>query len=199
MFLILSEFNRFVTNFNLGKHWGDEHSDIDWQKTRIGCGSNQRLFINEVGSRHTSPYTHYPQIENLYFAGENRNNPISIATVEAAVCSGNQAAQAICRDHGQAAGTAPVEVLVPETYPMALLLAWKFGLAPYAALAKCWAVAEELGGGRAGGRRGAARTVPRTATEFVRQGAAAASNAYCAWWNAYAAMVGAAARGFGGR
>jgi hypothetical protein len=199
MFLILSEFSRFVTNFNVGKHWDDPDSDIDWVQTRIGTGANQQLFINQVGSQQTLPYTHYPQINNLYFAGENRNNPISIATVEAAVCSGNQAAQAICRDHGQAAGIAPVEVLQPDTYPMALLLAWKLGLAPYAALAKCWAVAEELAGGYTGGQRRAGQTVPRAAPSLFRQGAAVASNAYCAWWNICGALVGEAVRGIGRR
>jgi hypothetical protein len=199
MFLILSEFSHFVTNFKLGKYWNDADSDIDWDQTRIGTGSNQRLFINQVGSQQSLPYSHYPQIDNLYFAGENRNNPISIATVEAAVCSGNQAAQVICRNHGQLAEIPPVEVLLPDTYPMVLLLALKLGLAPYAALAKYWAVAEELGGSYRTSGQQAGRTVPRAPTLLFRQGVAAASNAYCAWWNTCAAMVGEATRGFGRR
>lgn len=199
-FLILSEFHRYVPNFRLGDHFGDSRSDIDWELTRIGSGSNQQLFINRVGSGNVVPYTHYPEIQNLYFAGENRDNPITIATVEAAVCSGNQAAQAICRDLGQAPGVAPVNVLVPATYPMAAVLAWKFALAPYAAAAKCWATLEEsLGGSRIEAQRTPDRPTRLGLGHAIGQTAAAAADVYCGWLNAYGSVLGRVAREFRSR
>ena len=200
MFLILTEFHRYVPTFKLGRYCGDPDSDIDWQKTGIGSGSNQKLFINQVGSKHTSPYTHYAAIENLYFAGENRDNPITITTVEAAACSGNQAAQAICRDVGQAPGVAPVNVLVPETYPMAALLAWKFALAPYAAAAKCWATLEEaLGGDRVDDWRTAARPAPLGPGHMLTQIVTAGSDVYSNWLSAYGSALSRVVREFGNR
>ncbi|HTV29195.1 MAG TPA: FAD-dependent oxidoreductase [Xanthobacteraceae bacterium] len=200
VFLILQEFHRYVPKFKLGNYFGDLKSDICWNETTIRSGVNQKLFINEVGSRRAVPYTHYPAIKNLYFAGQNRDNPITIATVEAAVCSGNQAAQAICRDVGQAPGTAPVNVLVPETYSMAAMLALKFALAPYAAAAKCWATLEEsLSGDEVQAQRMPERPTRLGLGHVVGQAVTAASDMYCGWLNAYGSAMGRIAREFGKR
>jgi hypothetical protein len=151
-FLILKEFHRFIPTFRLGKCWGDENSDVIWDDrfTFFKVDISQKLFINQVGSRSIAPLTHYPEIPNLYFAGDYTDNPIGIATVEAAVTSGLQAAAAICRDSqpssaGSSAPAAPsegdgqgkpVEIRNPKVYPLPLIFALKLLLAPYAVLAR---------------------------------------------------------------
>ncbi len=156
-YLILKQFNEYVP-FKLGYCWGDTESEVEWddkktffyldrKRTFLRSNTNHRLFINKVGSRQAQPKPTYPAIQNLYFAGDTCINPIVIATVESAVYSGLQAAQALWQNL-QKQGTAlsnshPIEIKDPEVYPLGLLFAWKIMLAPYAVLAKCWADADD--------------------------------------------------------
>jgi hypothetical protein len=134
--LILSEFKRYVS-FDMDK-------DIDWGNTFFQPNLDQRLFINQVGSEHWCTQVNYPQVENLYFAGSTTKNPIMIATVEASVYSGLDAARTLVERYRKALDLKPVPVAVPEGYPTALLLAWKIMLAPYAAFAKLWVDADAV-------------------------------------------------------
>jgi Flavin containing amine oxidoreductase len=190
-FLILKEFRRYVP-FRLGACWGDPDSDVDWGGTFLESNSDQRLFMNEVGSRVLCPDTHYPnEIGNLYFAGETCNNPIIIATVEAAVCSGLQAARALWQKHGAAAERGDrIDIIVPRAYPLSLLLAWKFALAPYAALAKCWAIAEDYSRVSSANRPSEARPMAARAASLFAEGVASASTAYIDWWKMVGSAVG---------
>jgi hypothetical protein len=189
-FLVLKEFQRYVP-FRLGACWEDPNSDVDWDETFFESNSDQRLFMNEVGSRDRCPDTHYPnEIKNLYFAGETCNNPIIIATVEAAVCSGLQAAQALWQKHGAAARGDPIDIIVPRAYPLGLLLAWKFALAPYAALAKFLAVAEDYSRVSPTNRPVEARPMAARAASLFAEGVASASTAYIDWWKMVGSAIG---------
>lgn len=130
---VLKEFQRYVP-FNL-------EEDIDWENTFFQPNLDQQLFLNQVGSQRWTTEVHYPEIKNLYFAGNSCTNAIMIATVESAVSSGLQAAQAVVQRHGHLEA---VSIIAPEAYPTALLAAWKVMLAPYAALAKVWVEADNL-------------------------------------------------------
>ena len=134
--LILTEFQRYVP-INLD-------SDVDWDNTFFQPNLDQQLFTNQVGSQQWCPKVSYPEIRNLYFAGNASDNPISIATVELAVYSGLQAARAAAEQHRGAAGLQSIPMIEPKAYSTSLLLALKFVLAPYAALAKLWVEAETL-------------------------------------------------------
>lgn len=142
--LILKEFHRFIPSFRLGRHWGDPESDVIWDDefTFFKVNLSQKLFINQVGSRSIAPRTHYGAVPNLYFAGDCCDNPIGIATVEAAVTSGLQAAAAVTErvrpQAGSPGGAAPrpVAIRTPQVYPLPFLFTLKLLLAPYAVMAK---------------------------------------------------------------
>jgi hypothetical protein len=125
-------------------------SDVDWENTFFQPNLDQQLFINQVASQHWCTRINYPEIPNLYFAGNTCENPILIATVESAVYSGLQAARAVVERHRGGADLKPVPIVDPEAYPTSLLFAWKVMLSPYAALAKLWIEADAF---RKDGRR----------------------------------------------
>jgi hypothetical protein len=70
----------------------------------------------------------YPEIKNLFFAGDCTQNPVQMATVEAAVTSGIQAARALWT---QAPHGAPIELITPTTYSMPTVLAMRSAMTPY--------------------------------------------------------------------
>jgi len=133
---ILNEFRRYVP-INLD-------DDVDWDNTFFQPNLDQQLFINEVGSQQWCTEVCYPEIPNLYFAGNTCANPIMIATVESAVYSGLQAARAVVEQYRDAAKLDPVPIIEPKAYPTAMLFAWKIMLSPYAALAKLWVEANSF-------------------------------------------------------
>lgn len=150
--LILKEFRRYVPSFRLGRHWGDPESDVIWdaQYTFFRTNTGQQLFINQVGSHKVAPRSHYAAVPNLYFAGDYSDTPIVIATVEAAVTSGLQAARAFCQSVSEAEARGrdrpppPIAVKRPKVYPLPLMFALKILLAPHAVLARYWADALEF-------------------------------------------------------
>jgi hypothetical protein len=137
-FLILQELNRYIP-FKLGTHFGDEGSDVDWDNSFYHSNEEHPLFINEVGSREWSPKVWDSRLLNLYFAGDFCLNPIDIATVEAGVVSGLQAAEALAHNEKI---HAKIGFIRPEFYPESAMALWKVALAPYAAAAKCWSDAQ---------------------------------------------------------
>ena len=74
---------------------GASRADIDWTRTRYDANNDARLFLNESGSDEWRPTTTHDAIENVCFAGDFCVTDIDMATVEAAVTSGVQAAGAI--------------------------------------------------------------------------------------------------------
>ena len=140
-YLMLREFRRYVP-FRLGHSFRDPDSDVDWDNTFFQPNLDQQLFINEVASERYCTAVNYPAIENLYFAGDTCINPIAVATVEAGVYSGLQAASAIARRHR----LRPVHMSVPQSYPAPLLWPWKIMLQPYVVAAKMWADLENVAG-----------------------------------------------------
>jgi hypothetical protein len=131
---ILKEFRRYVPF--------EPEEDVDWDNTFFQPNLDQQLFLNQVGSQRWTTEVNYPQINNLYFAGNSCTNSIMIATVESGVYSGLQAAHAVVQRHRHHLDAVPI--IEPEGYPTSALLAWKIMLAPYAALAKIWVEADTL-------------------------------------------------------
>jgi hypothetical protein len=133
---ILNEFRRYVPI---------KDDDVDWDNTFFHPNLDQQLFINQVGSQQWCTKICYPEISNLYFAGNTCANPITIATVESGVYSGLQAARAVIEQYRGAAKLDPVPIIEPKAYPTLLLFAWKIMLSPHAALAKLWVEAKTVG------------------------------------------------------
>ncbi|MGA8443879.1 MAG: FAD-dependent oxidoreductase [Roseiarcus sp.] len=180
-FLILKELNRYVP-FKLGEKWQDENSDIDWEHSFYHSNEDHPLFINEVGSREWSPKTWDARLPNLYFAGDYCINQIDIATVEAGVVSGLQAAQELARNERL---NAKIELILPDVYPESAMALWKIALAPYAAAAKCWSdaqvIADRLADGA--GLRGAVG-LPGDAASMLAETVTKASEAMIESWKA---------------
>lgn len=109
-----------------------EHADIDHARTYLQTNLREALFTNEVGSDEWRPHT-ASGIGNLFMAGDYTHNPINVVTIEAAVASGLQAAEAVRRRAG--AGQ-PIDIVLPSTAPEIALLGFKVAGAPYAYAAK---------------------------------------------------------------
>jgi phytoene dehydrogenase-like protein len=121
IYLILKELRRYVP-FNLGDHWGDPSGDVDWENSFLNLNARHPLFINEVGIELWCPEASYPEISNLYFAGDFCKNRIMITTVEAAVVSELEAAKALCLKE-RIGG--PIEIIEPDSYAQSLMACGK--------------------------------------------------------------------------
>ena len=99
-------------------------------------------------NRDWRPETHYRAIPNLFFAGDFCRNTIDMATAEAAVTSGLNAAIALQEE--QPVGE-PIGFLRPKTYPDGMLRAMKLMMAPSAYAAKwCTTAADAASAASAG-------------------------------------------------
>ena len=153
-FLMLHELGRYLPGlFEVGERWGDS-LDIDWTRTRYEPNDDAQLFLNEAGSDSWRPNTTTDAIDNVCFAGDFCITDIDMATVEAAVSSGVQAARAIVARRGIGAH---VEMLTPDTYREWRFLALRYWLAPTAFAAKAWSTSVD-----------AARRLPRLPAAWTR-------------------------------
>lgn len=141
-FTLLRELNRYVKNFNPGKRWGDPDSDIDWARSHYHSNKDDVIFVNQVGSWDYRPETQCPAVENLYFAGDFCRNHVDMATVEAAVSSGVNAAAAL---QARAPMGAPIVLKQPPLVSDVVIGAFKLLLAPSAYLAKAWLTGLDAG------------------------------------------------------
>src|SRR5208282_4183583 len=94
-YMMIQKLHDYLPVFEPGDHWGDPDSDICWKKTRFLPNNMNKLFINEVGSWGWRPEASYEALPNVFFAGDFCRTDVDMATVEAAVQSGLQAAQAL--------------------------------------------------------------------------------------------------------
>jgi Flavin containing amine oxidoreductase len=115
-------------------------ADIDQSRTYIQTNTGERLFVNQVGSWPFRPRTTC-RIPNLFIAGDFCQTFIDVVTIEAAVVSGLQAAEAIRQKAG--AGR-PIRIVQPDFYPESMMAALAMMWAPYAYGAKLWAWGNEL-------------------------------------------------------
>jgi len=131
--------HRYVPQFDPGTQWG-ESPEIDWTRTHYASNRSNLLFLNQVGSEAWRPDTHYDAISNLFFAGDLCNNKIDMATVEAAVTSGLNAAIGIYK--AQPLGK-PIDILHQQTRSEYEILATKLLMSPWAYAAKWYSTARD--------------------------------------------------------
>jgi hypothetical protein len=131
--------HRYVPQFDPGTKWGDS-PDIDWTNTHYASNRSNLIFLNQVGSEAWRPNTHYHEISNLFFAGDLCNNKIDMATVEAAVTSGLDAAIGI--QNLQPLGK-PIDILHLPTRSEYEIHATKLLMSPWAYAAKWCSTARD--------------------------------------------------------
>ncbi len=126
--LMIAELKRFVRF---------EDADLEPHRTHLKTNVGEELFINQVGSWHYRP-TATTAIPNLFIAGDFCRTPIDVVTVEGAVASGLQAAEAVRRRHGLGA---PITMQWPDTYPAPLVEAMVVAGAPLVGAAAAMSMA----------------------------------------------------------
>jgi hypothetical protein len=123
--------------------------DVDLDRIHFQTNLGDELFINEVGSEayRPGPITNFP---NLFVAGDFCDTPIDVVTVEAAVVSGLQAAQALqaraladCWFRAGDRQARPIDIELPGSYPEAQLALLRTVLTPWAYAAKAWSWVNE--------------------------------------------------------
>jgi hypothetical protein len=127
--LLLQELEHFIVF---------DDADIDWDRVHLQTNVGEELFINEVGSWESRP-TATCEIPNLFIAGDFCKTVVDVVTVEGAVVSGLNAAQAICHRHRV---PSPITIEAPEAYPTLPLTAMALAGAPLAYAAKAISVAD---------------------------------------------------------
>ena len=136
--LMVQRLHDYLPVFKPGARWGDPDSDICWEKSYFQTNQNHKLFINQVGSREWRPEASYDSLPNVFFAGDCCPTDVDMATVEAAVLSGLNAAQALWTR--QPLGP-PVDRVEADVHSDAAFLAMKLAVTPYAYWAKWWSTA----------------------------------------------------------
>lgn len=126
--------------FEPGSAWG-QSPDIDWKRTRYDANSDAQLFVNQAGTDVWRPSTRYEALGNVCFAGDFCQNRIGMTTIESAVTTGLEAANAIIARRGL--GTA-AEVRIPSSASEPLYVWLRYAWGPYAFAAKAFSEGREL-------------------------------------------------------
>jgi hypothetical protein len=139
---MLRELSEYL-EFEPGAAWGQSEV-IDWKRTRYDANVDAQLFVNEAGSDVWRPKTSYDGLSNVCLAGDFCQNRIGMTTIESAVTTGLEAANAVIARRGVGK---PVDVRVPNS-PPGLRYVWlRYAWGPYAWAAKAWSEGREFLGG----------------------------------------------------
>jgi hypothetical protein len=115
-----------------------DDTDIDWERVYLQTNIGEQLFINEVGSWESRPSATC-EIPNLFIAGDFCKTVVDVVTIEGAVVSGLNAAEAVRRR--RQSGT-PITIIEPQAYPALPLAAMTLAGAPLAYAAKALSLAD---------------------------------------------------------
>ncbi len=136
---MLRELSEYL-EFEPGSDWG-QSPDIDWKRTRYDANVDAQLFVNQAGSDVWRPSTRYDVLSNVCFAGDFCQNRIGMTTIESAVTTGLEAANAVIARRGVGA---PVDVRTPSSPSGPLYLWLRYAWGPYALAAKAFSEGREL-------------------------------------------------------
>jgi Flavin containing amine oxidoreductase len=140
--LVLKELQRFL-DFKFDAKTGDQKSrddDVDYARCHVQTNVGEELFVNQVGSWENRPKATC-DIPNLFLAGDFCQTFIDVVTVEGAVVSGLNAAEALRRRRGIGK---PIDVSRPESYPAILPATLALAMRPAAFAAKAVSVADSM-------------------------------------------------------
>jgi hypothetical protein len=115
-----------------------DDADIDRERVYLQTNIGEQLFINEVGSWESRPSATC-EIPNLFIAGDFCKTVVDVVTIEGAVVSGLNAAEAVRRRRQVGA---PITIIEPRAYPVLPLAAMTLAGAPLAYAAKAISMAD---------------------------------------------------------
>ena len=136
---MLRELSEYL-EFEPGSAWG-QSTDIDWKRTRYDANVDAQLFVNQAGTDVWRPNTRYDALSNVCFAGDFCQNRIGMTTIESAVTTGLDAANAVIDRRG--IGT-PVDVRTPRSPSQPLYVWLRYAWGPYAWAAKAFSEGRDL-------------------------------------------------------
>lgn len=111
---------------------------IDWDKTHIQLNDEDKLFLNLVGSWEFRPEA-TTNLSNVYLAGDYCRTVVDVVTIEGAMVSAMNAAEAIRAKHHVGD---PLDIKLPEAFPDSYIWALKAALTPYAMAARSFGLAK---------------------------------------------------------
>lgn len=94
-FQILKKLKQYYPFLQIGEHWGDVNSDVDYNRTRYISNEQYQLFLNDTSSDEWRPLANICANDRVFFAGDYCMTDVDMAPVEAAVQSGVLAARAL--------------------------------------------------------------------------------------------------------
>jgi Flavin containing amine oxidoreductase len=140
--IVLKELQRFL-DFKFDPKAGDQKSrddDVDYARCHVQTNVGEELFVNQVGSWENRPKATC-DIPNLFLAGDFCQTVVDVVTVEGAVVSGLNAAEALRRKHGIGK---PIDIVRPDSYPAILPAMLAVAMRPAAYAAKAVSVADSM-------------------------------------------------------
>ena len=138
--ILLRELRRYL-DFRLGDPAcpaDQRDDDIDYGRTHLQTNVGEELFVNQVGSWDYRPRAVCP-IPNLFIAGDYCQTFVDVVTIEGAVVSGLNAAEALRASLGVGE---PIEIIVPPSYPAGAMAAAASIARPLAFAAKAVSTVE---------------------------------------------------------
>jgi uncharacterized protein with NAD-binding domain and iron-sulfur cluster len=134
--MMIEELARYLPAVKPGAEWNAADSNIDYDRSWYQDNASHLLFLNDVDSDSVQPKAYYEDdLRNVFFAGDFCANDVKMATVEAAVVSGLEAAGAV---QMQTERRSDITVALRSTPTDAQLVAMKLALLPVAYGAAAW-------------------------------------------------------------
>jgi glycine/D-amino acid oxidase-like deaminating enzyme len=134
-YMMIKELEAYLPAVKPGNSWGDTNSNIDYDKSWFQADYSRRLFLNDVDSSRYQPVASYPELPNVFFAGDFCENPVKMSTVEGAVVSGLKAAHAL---QTAVDGFSNITIAPQPAHSQAELLMMRLALLPAAYGATAW-------------------------------------------------------------
>jgi hypothetical protein len=134
-YMMIKELEEYLPAVKPGNNWGDANSNIDYAKSWYQADYSRRLFLNDVDSSRYQPVASYPELPNVFFAGDFCKNCVKMSTVEGAVISGLEAARAL---QTTVEGDSDITIAPPPAHSQTELLTMRLALLPVAYGATAW-------------------------------------------------------------
>jgi hypothetical protein len=136
--MMIRELARYLPVVKPGDKWGASTSNIDYSKTWYQEKYSRTLFLNDIASDDLQPEACYRDLHGVFFAGDFCVNDVKMATTEAAVIGGLNAARAV---QERSEGKSDIMIAPLTALSHAELLAMKLALLPVVYGAKVWSIA----------------------------------------------------------
>jgi hypothetical protein len=133
--MMVQELANFLPAVKPGSKWGDKDSNVDYAKSWFQTDDSRLLFLNDVDSSRYQPQANYPTLPNVFFAGDFCKNCVKMSTVEGAVVSGLEAAQALQK---VVEGSSDIAIAPEPEHSETELLTMRLALLPAAYGASAW-------------------------------------------------------------